>query len=395
MNLAQTGAGARDTARRHPLLRDVLLAVGVVGMALVTDSPGQAPRGTTTDDVMGFALGMLAVAARRRFNRVALGACVGAAIVFLARDGQQQPMLTGAIALLLYTYAARTDRRKAWLIAGGIAVLLFLGGLLREASEGDNIGLLAWLGVGASIGDATRSRRAYIAEVEERARRAEQSRDEEARLRVVQERLRIARELHDVVAHHIAVIKVQASGAKHVLAHRPDRAGPALDHISRAADTALKEMASVVGLLRNSPDVDETTGLGTEPTRGLVRLPQLVDSFTTAGLRVECHQVGEARDLPVLVDMAAYRIAQEALTNAQKYGDGAARLTIHYTPETVTLDITNAIGAPTARPGSGYGILGMRERAAANAGTLRAGPCGPGRFAVHAKLPAPAREAAQ
>lgn len=372
MNMARTWAGARDTVRRHPLLRDTLLTVGVVGVALVTDSSAQARQATTTNDVMGFALGMLAVAARRRFNRVALGACVVAAIVFLARNGQHQPMLTGAVALLLYTYVTRTDRRTAWLTAGGIAVLMFLGGLLCQTSEGDNLGVLAWLGMSVAIGDATRSRRAYIAEVEERAQRAEQSRDEEARLRVVQERLRIARELHDVVAHHIAVIKVQASGAKHVLAHRPDQAGPALDHISRAADTVLKEMASVVGLLRNSPDASEAI----EPTRGLARLPQLLDSLTSAGLRVEHHQVGEPRDLPVLVDMAAYRIAQEALTNAQKYGDGTARLTIHYTPETVTLDITNAIGATTARHGSGYGILGMRERAAANAGTLMAGQIG-------------------
>lgn len=379
--------------RRHPLLRDTLLTIGVVGVALVTDSSAQARQATTSDDVIGFVLGMLAVAVRRRFNRVALGACVVAAIVFLARDDQHQPMLTGAVALLLYTYTTRTDRRTAWLTAGGIAVLMFLGGLLWQTSQGDNVGVLAWLGMSAAIGDATRSRRAYVAEVEERARRAEQSRDEEARLLVVDERLRIARELHDVVAHHIAVIKVQASGTKHVLAHRPEQAGPALDHISRAADTALKEMASVVGLLRHSPDACEAIGPDTEPTRGLARLPQLLDSLTSAGLRVEHHQVGEPRDLPVLVDMAAYRIAQEALTNAQKYGNGTARLMIHYTPETVTLDITNAIGATTTGHGSGYGILGMRERAAANAGTLTAGPRGPNRFAVHANLPTPVREA--
>jgi signal transduction histidine kinase len=254
---------AWQAVRRHPVLGDALPALGLALLALamlLIDPDGRASYRPAAADVAGFVLALAAVTARRRFTGAALIASVTAELVFLAVD-REQPMLTAAIALLLYTYATRTGRRTAWLVAGGVAAVLVLAGL--SGGAGNDLGALAWIGTGTAIGEATRSRLAYVAEVEERARRAEESREEDARLRVVQERMRIARELHDVVAHHIAVVKVQASGAKHVLAHHPDRVGPALDSISRSSDAVLREIASVIGMLRVAPDPDP--GLAPDP----------------------------------------------------------------------------------------------------------------------------------
>ncbi|WP_414638823.1 sensor histidine kinase [Actinophytocola sp.] len=242
----------------------------------------------------------------------------------------------------------------------------------------------------AAVGDAIRSRRAYIAAVEERARRAEQTREEEAARRVIQERVRIARELHDVVAHHIAVINVQAGAASHVLHRHPVQADRALTHIRAACDTVLAELASIVGVLREPED---STAPDTEPVRGLARLTDMLDALAAAGLTVARKQIGQARELPAVVDLAAYRILQEALTNAHKYGTGTASLTITYTTDAITLDVVNPIATERIPTRSGYGILGMRERAATAGGSLDAQARPDGRFVVHAELPAPALKA--
>lgn len=406
MNLDRAWAASRDAVRRHPVLADAVLALGLVAISigmLLAGPDDRAAHRPGTSEVVGLTLAVLVVFARRRFTLAAFVASVAAANVFLVVDGRQQPILTATIALLLYTYVTHVDRRTGWLVAVAVAAVLVLAELRWSAADWDSLGTLAWIGMATAIADATRSRRAYVAEVEERARRAERSRDEQARLRVIQERMRIARELHDVVAHHIAVIKVQASGAKNVLPHSPDRVAAALDHISHSSDTALKEMASAVGLLRNSPDPgllrnSQDPGLDspqTRPASGLAQLPELLAGLAAGGLRVEHRQVGGARELPVRADLAAYRIAQEALTNAQRYGEGTAHLTVVYTPDAVSVRVTNSTGGEPARRGPGYGIVGMRERVAANGGSFQAGPSGDGGFAVLAVLPAPAEEAAR
>jgi signal transduction histidine kinase len=238
-----------------------------------------------------------------------------------------------------------------------------------------------------AIGDAIRTRRAYVAAIEERARRAEQSRDEEARRRVAEERLRIARELHDVVAHHIAMINVQAGVAAHVLRTQPDAADTALAHVRSAARTVLDEISTLLGVLRHPDDAEDS-----EPTRGLARLGGLLDSLAAAGLTVEHRQQGDARELPAAVDLAAYRIVQESLTNAQKHGaGGTAHLSLAFTPAGVGITVWN--DAPPVNGhanGSGHGLVGMRERAAAVGGTLRTDR-DDGRFLVEAHLPAEVR----
>ena len=375
--------------RRHPMLADLVLAVLLTLPAIIAirvGPHGAEPRMLGRADMVALSVAVVAVAIRRRWTRAALLLTAFSWIAFTAVRHEREPILMIALLLLFFTHATRTDRRTAWVTAGCIAVAFYVTGVFWAGGDwftAENLGAIAWTGMATAFGDAARSRRAYVAEVEERARRAEQSRDEEARRRVVEERVRIARELHDVVAHHIAVIKVQATGAKHILHHRPEQVAPALDHISRSSDAVLKEIASVVGLLR-SPDGDGAAA--TEPTRGLARLAGLLDDLAAAGLRVEHRQSGAARELPALVDLAAYRITQEALTNAQKYGDGTARLTVAYTAGGVTLEVTNSVRPDAPAGGSGYGIIGMRERAASTGGRLTVGPEN-GRFTVHADLP--------
>jgi signal transduction histidine kinase len=311
--------------------------------------------------------------------------------VFILGTDQRHPLMTGAWMIVAYTVAVRTNRRRAWLVGGvSIAFLYLVYGLAVGVwFAPENLGASAWAVASIAIGDARRSRRAYIAEVENRARRAEETREEEARRRVAEERLRIARELHDVVAHHIAVINVQAGAAAHVLESRPEAVGPALVHIRRAADTVMQELASVVGVLRGVDEVDAAT----EPTRGLARLSELLDAFAAAGLRVEHRRRGMARELPAVVDLAAYRIVQESLTNAQKYGTGKATLTVTYTLEAVVVEVSNQVDPRVGSSGSGYGLVGMRERAAAAGGTVEAGLAPDGRFVVRAELPATVKEA--
>lgn len=211
--------------------------------------------------------------------------------------------------------------------------------------------------------------------------RAESSREEEAGRRVMDERLRIARELHDVVAYHIAVVSVHAGAADHVLRNEPDRVWPVLGHIRTAADTVLEEIKSVISVLRDPDEVHST-----EPAPGVERLQDLLAGLRTMGFAVQHQQYGQPRSLPAVVNLAAYRIVQEALTNAHRYGDGDATFDLGYTADSVCIDVTNRIaGAGSRRSGSsGFGLLGMRERAAAAHGTITAGPVAGNLFRVEA-----------
>ncbi|WP_205327329.1 sensor histidine kinase [Glycomyces sp. YM15] len=394
---------ARAWARRHAAVIDAVFAVLFVGLFFMGyffgdkdhgPGPGPGPGFAVADSapvhVIAGATALFVLAMRRRWPERLLILDTAVSVGVMAATGYRHPLLIVAWLIVAYTFARRTNRGRAWLVAGVCIAAMYLaagvfgaGGWLAP----DNFGVAAWSIAVVAIGDATRSRRAYIDSVEERARRAEATREEEARRRVAEERLRIARELHDVVAHHIAVINVQAGAAAHVLRTRPEAVGPALAHIRRAADTVMQELGSVVGVLRGEDELDEPT----EPTRGLARLAELLDSFAAAGLQVEHRQSGTARDLPAVVDLAAYRIVQESLTNAQKYGTGRAQLAITYAPESIRIDVGNAIDEGAKTNGSGYGLVGMRERAAATGGTVTAGAVD-GRFDVHAELPATVKE---
>jgi signal transduction histidine kinase len=291
----------------------------------------------------------------------------------------------------LYTAAEATGRRRA-LTIGWLTVLVFAGihAVLRAgpAVDWQNLAVIALGGLAVVAGDAARSRRAYVAQVEERARRAEYDREQEARRRVTEERLRIARELHDVVGHQLALINVQAGVAAHVLVDRPDQARQALAHIRQASRAGLAELRDTIGLLREPGE----PAAPTEPTVGLSGLDDLVASFARSGMRIERDVDGTACALPPIADLTAYRIVQESLTNVRKHADGAAtRLRLSYGPTGLRILVENDDpGAPAATGATGgLGIAGMRERVAAVGGSLDAGPRPGGGFRVSAVLPLP------
>jgi signal transduction histidine kinase len=368
---------------------DATVGCLMVAGSVVGELKGADHRGDGTiegHDVAAMVVALLAVTLRRRWPQPILVATAVATSVLMVVAGGPLSVLIGAIGFVAYTAASRTDRRTAWITAGVVAVGLYVVAALVVSGSlwsPDSFGAIAWIGMTTAIGDAARTGRAYVAEVEERARRAEQTREEEASQRVIQERVRIARELHDVVAHHIAVINVQAGAAGHVLKQHPEQAEVALSHIRDACDTVLGELASIVGVLRQPED-----DTAIEPVRGLASLTDMVDTLAAAGLTVERTRHGEPRELPAVVDLAAYRILQEALTNAHKYGTGRATLTITYTAEGIVLEVVNAVAADRAPATSGYGIVGMRERAASAGGTVHAQAGPGGRFTVRAELPA-------
>jgi signal transduction histidine kinase len=239
----------------------------------------------------------------------------------------------------------------------------------------------AWI-----LGDNIRVRRAYTAALEARAALLEREREEHARLAVAEERARIARELHDIVAHHVSVMVVQAGAARRVLAQQPNLATEALNDVEATGRQALAEMRRMLGVLRSDVEADALA-----PQPSLERLEALVEQVGEAGLPVDLVVEGARRPLPPGVDVNAYRIVQEALTNVLKHaGKAAAKVRVRYGPRDLELEITDdgrgAAAAVLSRMGAGQGVVGMRERAQLHGGELEAGPLMTGGFQVRARL---------
>jgi signal transduction histidine kinase len=248
------------------------------------------------------------------------------------------------------------------------------------------------------LGDRARVQRALTAELQERALRLERERAEEARRAVATERARIARELHDVVAHHVSMMVVQAEAGPVVVERDPARAAGAFEAIAATGRQALVEMRRLLGVLRGDGDGDAAPSLAPQP--GLAQVPSLVEQVGRTGLRVELVVEGPEAPLPAGVDLSAYRIVQEALTNAMRHGGpGRARVLVRYGQDDLELQIHNGVGSASGRqPGdsdrqdrrsgrSGQGLIGMRERVALFGGELRAGSGSNGGFTVEARLP--------
>ena len=396
---------ARCRLRAHPFALDAALAAGVLVCMLAgsfVDPHG--PDGITWElrapdplSLVLMTLGAAALAFRRRAPRRVLALAGGASVVESVTGDPRAPVAMCAV-VALYTVASTTDRPTTWRI--GLLTTTVLTGTAMIAGPlpwyaQENLAIFAWTGIGATAGDAVRSRRAFVRAIRERAERAERTREEEARRRVAEERLRIARDLHDVVAHHIALINVQAGVAAHVMDRRPDQAKEALAHVREASRSALGELRATVGLLRQSGDPEAPT----EPAPGLDRLDELAGTFRSAGLRVEVARADQGTVLPAAVDLAAYRIVQEALTNVRKHAGDAAKAEVSVVRvgphiENTVLDDGTGDDQDGA-PGGGHGLLGMRERVAALRGTLTTGPRYGGGFRVHAILPVETRTSAQ
>jgi signal transduction histidine kinase len=390
----------------HPLALDAALALGVLTCMLAgsfvdphTEHPGKW--GTRTPDAVGITLMVLAAAtlvARRRAPLPVLAATSALTLTELVTGDPRAPVAMAAV-IALYTVASTTDRPTTWRVGLLTMTVLTATAMLVGPApwyDQENIGIFAWTGMAATAGDAVRSRRAFVAAIRERAERAERTREEEARRRVAEERLRIARDLHDVVAHHIALVNVQAGVAAHVMDKRPDQAKEALAHVREASRSALGELRATVGLLRQSGDPEAPT----EPAPGLTRLDELVGTFHSAGLAVDVVRADEGSTLPAAVDLAAYRVIQEALTNVQKHAGTQAKAEVSVVRVGPNVEITvlddgarNPGGPDSGGAGGGHGLLGMRERVTALGGTLTTGPRYGGGFRVHAILPLTSRTA--
>ncbi|MFJ8884407.1 sensor histidine kinase [Streptomyces sp. NPDC102402] len=394
---------ARRWLRGHPLAFDGGLALAVLACMICASfaepEPGHGPvfgaRVPEPSSVLLMVLGAGALVQRRRSPMAVLGVTGLLSVVEFVLMDPPAPVVMSAV-IALFTVAASTDRPTTWrvglLTMGGLAVSAMAAGTTPWYSQ-ENLGVLAWTGLAGAAGDAVRSRRAFIDAIRERAERAERSRDEEARRRVAEERLRIARDLHDVVAHHIALVNVQAGVAAHVMDKRPDQAKEALAHVREASRSALNELRATVGLLRQSGDPEAPT----EPAPGLAVLGTLLGTFRNAGLPVEVACTDPDSPLPAAVDLAAYRIIQEALTNVRKHAGTGVKAEVSVVRVGETAEITvldNGTGAhlpPAQADGGGHGLLGMRERVTALGGTLTAGPRYGGGFRVHAILPVTSR----
>jgi signal transduction histidine kinase len=334
------------------------------------------------------ALGAAALVFRRSAPMTVLALTGTVSVVESVTGDPRAPVAMSAV-IALYTVASTTDRPTTWRV--GLLTMTVLTGSAMAAGSlpwyaQENIAVFAWTGIGATAGDAVRSRRAFVQAIRERAEKAERTREEEARRRVAEERLRIARDLHDVVAHHIALVNVQAGVAAHVMDKRPDQAKEALAHVREASRSALNELRATVGLLRQSGDPEAPT----EPAPGLDRLDELTGTFRSAGLHIEVARADQATSLPAAVDLAAYRIIQEALTNVQKHAGPRAKAEVSVVRVGPNIEITvldDGSGEHEIQDGGGHGLLGMRERVTALRGTLTTGPRYGGGFRVHAILP--------
>jgi signal transduction histidine kinase len=363
-----------------------LLVVAIFVAALVDVALAQ-PSGNTVALYLFPAGWTLPLLLRRRWPLESALAVLGV----LAIEGQVayhgselQEALVAAI-FAFYVLGRRVERSRA-LVAGAFG--LVLGLLLLSADSGpitaSDVLFLAILSAAPfGAGMALRHREEEAGELLDRASRAEREQEERARAAVAEERARIARELHDMIGHAISVITVQAGAARLQLDNDPQRAREPLMAIEETGHEALAEMRRLIGILR---DMGEP---GLAPQPGLAQLERLVQGVRDSGLPVELRREGEGPEsLPPAVDLAAYRIVQEALTNALKHGgEGAAVVTVGYALRSLRLEIESPAGAHANGSGNGHGLVGMRERVDQCGGELHAGATADGRFAVRAVLP--------
>jgi len=368
---------------------DVALALAIAIFAFA--SAGQAHVQIDFVSVPLLLLQTLPVAVRRRDPMKVLYV-TGSAITIYSLLGYSDSSAGLGIFIAFYTVAAHMSRRRA-IVA---AALTALGIFISFASYSLENHLTGWtlsmtstyvsFGVAWLIGDNLRVRRAYTRELEERAADLERERGEKAAQAVAEERSRIARELHDVVAHYVSVMVVQAAGARRVVDKNPLAAKDALEAVEVAGRTALTEMRRMLEVLRA-----DDPGLGPQP--GLGEIDRLIDNVREAGLPVELTVEGSACCLPVGMDLAAYRIVQEALTNSVKHGGKAsAHVLVRYAQDFVEIEVVDdgrgaAAQLISSGEAGGHGLIGMKERVGLFGGVLEAGPVLTGGYRVYARMP--------
>jgi signal transduction histidine kinase len=375
-----------ESASRTSLIVDGALAAGLAAFLTVGTyfaSQGQPDR--RPFDAGAIALVIVAAGAlawRRRRPVAVLGVVFGAALIYFVVGYANGPIWL-ALIVAYFTAVVGGHRLAAAVTAVvGFGVFPWLDYLLRDQPGPSLVGmagLAAWLLVLLGVAEAIRIRRERMVE-------AARIREEEALRRAGEERLRIARELHDTLGHHLSLINMQSGVALHLNKELPEQARSSLAAIKQASKEALAELRSVLDILRQ-----EGEPASRSPTWTLARLEDVVSQAAAAGLVVRTESDGEVRPLPFAVDVAAFRIVQEALTNVARHaGPATATVRISYGDRDLSVQVDDdgrGLSAHESAPGSGKGIVGMRERVAALGGDLQAGPRPGGGFRVRACLP--------
>jgi signal transduction histidine kinase len=377
----------RATLSANPLLVDAAIALGLTGLSLFLLAAGSLGPVGPLNVTLVF-LQTVPLALRRRYPVAVLLVIVGSGAGQLASLPEGISSFNAAVGVLIavYTVGERLERRASFgltlLVGAVIAPLMFrVWGV--SVALGPVIQIEFFLGAAWFVGDASRFRRLYTQALEGQTRLLEREREERERIAVFEERERIARELHDAVAHHVSVVVIQAGGALRALEKRPTEARAALEAIRVTGRQALIDMRRMLGILGE--------GATQEPLPGLDGLSDLLDQVRAAGLSVELAQEGSPQSFDPALELSAYRIIQEALTNSLKHaGGGRARVTVRYGPRSLDISIDDERGPGAVLPvepaHDARGIVGMRERVAMFRGTFAAQPTVVG-FQVTAHLP--------
>ena len=384
-----------------------LLGTGLALLTLLVTNPVSTFDGAGGADVSVWAAAVIAPLAWRRTRPVA--SVVAVYLVGLAHVLAGIPLILPAdFAVLLALYSVtvhgpRWAHRTA--IAGALAgsFLLALVLVLQGRGTYQDVGLWAWLFASVTalavwaFGLVRRSRQETMSALRDRAERLEVERDQQTRLATSAERARIAREMHDIIAHSLSVIVAQADGGRYAARADPEEASRSLATIAETGRAALADMRRLLGVLRVGDDGAASADLAPQPAAG--DLEQLVEQVRASGMRVSLVRRGTARPLPPGAGLVAYRICQESLTNVLKHAgpDPSVTVLLQWLPAALALEVSDdgrGAAAASESDGRGQGLVGMRERVAMFGGVVTAGPRASGGFRVRAELPLPARAAA-
>lgn len=388
--------------RRHSRAIDVVIAVLLCALAtyasrLAEHGNGQGPVVVRPASLVVFGLSAVASLTllwRQRFPRAVLAVTTVCGIAIGALGFDVSIFTAGAAFVAAYSLGLwSSDLRTAKIapvISGCALLIISVFHNFTPVLTGGRVTLIAGVLVAGAFAEAGRNRRNYLAALHARAELAERTREEEARQRVGEERLRIARDLHDIVAHHMSLAHAQASTAAYLLRSQPDQAQEVLDQLAGTTSAALRELKATVGLLR-----EDDSDAPLEPTPGLTQLSELLTSFEQTGLTLSLSITGVPRPLSPGADLTAYRIIQEALTNVIKHaGPATATVRLVYSRLVLTISVSND-GGTVSEPvrseqhsdSRGYGLIGMNERAVSVGGHLCAGRRSDGGFEVTTELP--------